>query len=115
MQPTRDDARQRLRDDPTRRLYAELYCFFLTFVFHDGNNHTRKAFTIAIVGVWAAIELGAAFGYATVPDQFFFLRVVVGVILGKMWEIEVNNFAGVEFGYGDDSNDSSNGGDNGGD
>ena len=101
MHPTPRDARRSFRDAPLRRLYCEVYCLALTLVFHPNNNHGRKAATIVIVGVWAAIEVGAAFGVATLPEQFFFLRLVVGVLIGRMWGIEINNFAGVEFAYGD--------------
>ena len=97
MQPTPRDARQSFRDAPLRRLYCEAYCLVLTFVFHASNNHGRKLATIAVVGVWAAIEVGAAYGVATLPEQFLLLRLVVGVVVGRMWGIEVNNFAGVKF------------------
>lgn len=99
MQCTPDDARRSFADAPIKRTWAELYCFWLTFVFHADNDDGRKAATLLVVVAWAGIEAGAAFGYATLPDQFFFLRVVVGVLIGRMWGIEINNFAGVEFGY----------------
>lgn len=97
MRPTPQDCRR--SPSSWRRLYAEVYCLGLTLVFHPNNSHGRKAGTILVVGVWAAIEVGAAFGYATLPNQFYFLRLVVGVLIGRMWGIEINNFAGVEFGY----------------
>ena len=105
MQPTPSDARRRFRDAPLRRVYCEVYCLLLTLVFHEGNNHGRKALTIVVVGVWAALEVGAAYGYADLPNQFLFLRLVVGVLVGRMWGIEINNFAGVEFRYGGDDGD----------
>jgi hypothetical protein len=111
MQATPEDARRSFTDAPLRRAWAEVYCFVLTFVFHDGNNDGRKAGTIVIVGVWAMIEVGAAFGYASLPDQFFFLRIVVGVLIGRMWGIEINNFAGVEFAYASDGGNDSEGDD----
>jgi len=105
MQPTPRDARRSFRDAPLRRAYAELYSLRLTFVFHDGNSNGRKAATILVVGVWAALELGAAYGVASLPKQFLFLRLVVGVLIGRMWGIEINNFAGVEFTHQDDGDD----------
>jgi hypothetical protein len=108
MQPTPRDARQSFFDAPLRRAYVELYCLALTFIFHAGNNHGRKALTILVVGVWAALEVGAAYGVADLPEQFFFLRLLVGVLIGRMWGIEFNNLAGVEFTYSDE-------GDNNGD
>jgi hypothetical protein len=95
---------RRFRDDPIGRTKAEVWTFLLTFVFHDDNNDGRKLATILLVVVWALIEVGAAFGYAQLPEQFFFLRVVVGIMIGRMWGIEINNFAGLEFDYsrGDD-------------
>jgi hypothetical protein len=103
MQPTPRDARRSFIDAPLRRAYCEVYCLALTLVFHDDNHDGRKALTILVVGVWALLEVGAAFGYASLPDQFYLLRVVVGVLIGRMWGIEINNFAGVEFTYGNDS------------
>lgn len=111
VQPTPSDARRSLLDAPLRRLYAELYCLWLTLVFHDGNHHGRKALTILIVGVWALLEVGAAFGYAHLPEQFYMLRLGVGILVGRMWGIELNNFAGVEFTY--NGNRSDDGGEDG--
>jgi len=105
MAPHPTDCRRRWTAAPHRRAYAELYCLALAFVFHEGNNHGRKLVTIVVVAVWAAIEVGAAFGYATVPDQFLLFRVVVGVLIGRMWGIEINNFAGVEFSHSEDDGD----------
>lgn len=104
---TRDDALAPLLSEPFRRLKAELYCLFLTLVPHANNHDGRKAMTILVVGVWAILEVGSAFNLATLPDQFFMLRVVVGVIVGRMWGIEINNFAGVEFSHrgGEDDGD----------
>ncbi len=111
----RDDVRRSFRESPLRRLLAEGYTFWLVFRPHDENHDGRKAITILVVGVWAIMEVGSAFGAATLPDQFFFIRLVVGVLIGRMWGIEINNFAGVEFAY-DHSDDSSNPSDsNGGD
>lgn len=93
----RRDAKRPFLEAPIRRAYCELYCFVLTFVFHQNNHDGRKFVTLVVVGVWAALEVGSAFGVATLPDQFFFIRVVVGVLIGRMWGIEINNFAGVEF------------------
>lgn len=107
MQPTPRDARRSFLDAPVRRLYCEVYCLALTLIFHDGNHDGRKALTILVVGVWALLEVGAAFGAATLPNQFFFLRLVVGVLIGRMWGIELNNFAGVEFAYDDGSENDS--------
>jgi len=104
--PTPKDARRPWHRQPLRRAYAELYCLLLTVVFHDGNNHGRKALTILLVVAWAAIEVGAAYGLATLPDQFFVLRLVVGLVIGRMWGIEMNNLAGVEFSYSDAEDDS---------
>lgn len=102
MQPTPDDARRSVTEAPLRRLVCEAYCLYLTFRPHDGNHDGRKAATLVVVGVWAAVEVGAAFGHASLPEQFILLRVVVGVLIGRMWGIEINNFAGVEFTHTDD-------------
>jgi len=101
--------------NPGSRLRAELYTLWLTFRPHKDNHDGRKAITILVVGVWAVMEVGSAFNYATLPDQFFFIRVVVGVLIGRMWGIEINNFAGLEFDYTDSDNTGDmNGGDDDG-
>lgn len=105
MHVRREDIRRSFTDAPVRRAVAELYCLWLTFVPHPNNNDARKAGTLLLIGVWAAIEVGAAFDVAALPEQFFFLRVIVGVLIGRMWGIEINNFAGVEFHYQEDSDD----------
>jgi hypothetical protein len=102
MQAHPSDVHRSFVDAPWRRLRAELYCLWLSFRPHPDNHNGRKAATLTVIGVWAAVEVGAAFGVAALPDQFFFLRVVVGVLIGRMWGIEINNFAGVEFVYTDD-------------
>jgi len=84
---------------------AEIYCLFLTFVFHPDNDDVRKFGTLVVVGVWALLEVGSAFGYATLPDQFFYIRVFVGILIGRVWGIEFNNFAGLEFSYVDRGGD----------
>lgn len=85
----------RFRDDISRRLYVELYCFYLIFRFHDHNNHLRKAVTIMVVFVWAVLEIGLAFELARVPEPLSWLRLFVGLLLARMWNIELNNFAQV--------------------
>lgn len=114
MSVRKEDAKRSFLESPMRRAYCEVYCLALTFVFHDNNNDGRKLVTVVVVGVWAALEVGSAFGYAELPDQFFFIRVVVGVLIGRMWGIEINNFAGVEFVHTSDS-DGENGGESNGD
>ena len=93
MTPSPEDARAHPRDDPVARLKAEAYTFARVFVFHDDNNHIRKAVTLLAVAVWVALEVGSAYGLATLPDGFWYLRLFVGILLGRMWNIEVNSFA----------------------
>jgi len=104
MQVRPRDIRRSFSDAPRRRIVAELYCLLLTFVFHPDNDDVRKFGTLVVVGVWAVVEVGAAFGYATLPDQFFYLRVFVGILIGRVWGIEINNFAGLEFSYSEEGN-----------
>lgn len=94
-----DDVHASFSERPLDRVRAELVCLSLAFRPHANNSHARKAGTILVVGVWAALELGAAFGVAMLPEQFTFIRLFVGVLIGRMWGIEINNFAGVEFSY----------------
>lgn len=98
----RDDARKRWVDDPLRRGIAELYVFLLIFIPHRYNNNARKYLTLLLFSTWAAIEIGTAFHLATVPSQFSLIRGLVLILLGRMWGLELNNFAGVE--YSNESN-----------
>lgn len=101
----RRDVRRSFRVSPVRRAVAELYCLLRTFTTTEDNHDSRKYATVLVVAAWATIEVGAAFRVANLPDQFLFLRLVVGVIVGRMWGIEVNNFAGVEFRYDEEGTD----------
>jgi len=94
---SRDDARKGLFTNPKRRLTAELYCFLLIFVPHTYNDNSRKYLTLILFFAWALIEVGAAFGVAMIRNQFIYIRGLVLVLLGRMWGLELNNFAGVEF------------------
>jgi len=94
---SRDDARKGLFTNPKRRLTAELYCFLLIFVPHTYNDNSRKYLTLILFLAWGLIEVGAAFGVAMIPNQFVYIRGLVLVLLGRMWGLELNNFAGVEF------------------
>ena len=96
------DVQRPWRDAPFRRLVAELYCLSLVFRFHRDNDHTRKAATLVVVVVWGAIEVGAAYGVATLPSEVWYLRLAVGILVGRMWGIQVNNVAGVGLSYGGD-------------
>lgn len=90
----------RFRDAPAERVLIELYCLRRAIMPHAENNITRTGATLVIVLAWGAIEVGAAFGHADLPSQFFALRLVVGLVIGRMWGIEINNVAGVEIDYG---------------
>jgi len=96
------DVQRPWRDAPLRRLVAELYCLSLVFRFHTDNNDGRKAATLLVVLAWAAIEVGAAYGVATLPNEVWYLRIAVGILIGRMWEIQINNVAGVGLSYGGD-------------
>lgn len=113
MQVDAEDIHRSFGDAPGRRVYAEAVCLWRTFVFHAENHDGRKLATLVVVGVWALLEVGAAFGVAELPEQFTFLRLFVGVLIGRMWGIEINNFAGVEFDYssGGGTDDGDGGGD----
>jgi hypothetical protein len=75
------------------RVRVELYCFLLIFRFHDNNNHLRKAVTIMVVLVWAVLEISIALNLGSVPDSLSWLRLFVGLLLARMWNIELNSFA----------------------
>jgi len=101
----RADTQHSWLDCPYKRLKAEVFCFLLVWFPHKDNNNTRKILTLLVFLSWGAIEIGAAFGYATLPNQFVLVRGVVLVLLGRMWGLEINNFAGVEFIGQDDENE----------
>lgn len=113
MAVSRDDARTSFWEHPLRRTAAEALCFALIWIPIDGNSHERKAATIMVVAVWGALEVGAAYGAADLPNQFFYIRVFIGILIGRMWGIQFNNFAGVEFAYSDDGRNGSDGGGDG--
>ena len=83
----------RFRENFWHRVRVELYCFFLIFRFHDNNNHLRKAVTIMVVIVWAVLEISIALNLGSVPDSLSWLRLFVGLLLARMWNIELNSFA----------------------
>jgi len=92
-----DDARTSFTESPRRRISAELRCFLLVFWMYETNNDSRKAVTILAVAVYALLELGAAFGYANLPAEFFYMRLFIGILIGRMWGIQFNNVAGLSF------------------
>ena len=94
---SREDARYSWFENPQKRLKAELFCFLLIFVPHPYNNNLRKGLTVVLFIVWSIIEIGAFFGLGAIPDQFVFVRGLVLILLGRMWGLELKNFAGVEF------------------
>lgn len=108
MQVDPEDVRRGFADAPRRRAKAEALALCRTLFFHEENNNIRKGATIAIVGVWAVIEAGAAFDLATPPEQFFYLRLFVGLLVGRMWGIEINNIAGIELSYQEDRDEGKN-------
>lgn len=104
--PDPRDARTPFSDSPGRRLKAEAYTFLLTFLFHDNNNHLRKALTILLFGVWAILYTANSLDSVavTLPDSFEFLTLFVGIVIARMWNIEFNNFAQLP-GMGDSGGD----------
>lgn len=101
----RDHCRTRFRCQPFKRLTGEAYCLSRVFVPYNGNDNTRKYATLAIVVTWATLELLSALGHATLPDGFYLLRLFVGILIGRMWGIQFNNIAGMEFSYDDGEDD----------
>jgi len=99
------DVKRPWGESPIRRLLAELYCLSLVFRFHTDNNDGRKAATLLVVLAWAAIEVGAAYGVATLPNEVWYLRIAVGILIGRMWEIQINNVAGVGLSYNNSDGD----------
>jgi len=98
--PDADDLTTAPSESLSERLYAELYCLGLAFVFHDGNNHVRKALTLLLFLVWGAVTVGLSFeSVGTVQPPFYpVMTGIVFLIIGRMWNIEVNNFAGLRLG-----------------
>ena len=102
----RDHCRTDFRCAPHRRLIGEAVCFGLIFVPYNGNNNTRKFVTAILTVAAALIIVGDAFGIADPPNYFLYLLLFVGVIVGRMWGIQFNNIAGVEFSYDTQDTDS---------
>lgn len=84
----------RFHDAFARRCRIEAVALYLTFRFHDGNNHIRKALTLMLVTVWGIVTIGLTFeGIQTVEPPFYgILTAIVFLIVGRMWDIEVENF-----------------------
>jgi len=76
----------------------------LVWIPHEYNNLTRKVATLILFGGWILIEVGAAFGFAMLPNHFIYIRGFVLILLGRMWGLELNNFAGVEVTQSEDYN-----------
>jgi hypothetical protein len=108
-----EDTRESFRDAPLTRLRAELYCLGLVFWFWDGNNHARKAATIVLVSTWGVVTVGLTFDSLSTakPPFYIVLTGIVFLIIGRMWDIQINNFAGVEL--NNDSGSDSEGDDGG--
>lgn len=106
--PDPTDVRASFSDAPIRRIYAECYTLGLTFIFHERNNHLRKALTMLVAVVWAVLEVANALDAigVTLPPLFEFFRLFVMILIGRMWNIEINSFAELI-----DSGDGSEGGD----
>jgi len=97
MDVQRDDARQSWLSHPRRRAKAEVLALLLIFVPHKYNSRYQKLFTLMVFSAWFTIEIGAAFEYAHIPDQFALIRGIVLILIGRMWGLELNNLAGIEF------------------
>lgn len=99
--PSQQACRRPISDH--RRLLAELYCLLLVFVPHRYNNTTRKLATLVIVITWATLELinaapGLVTGEVHLPNQFYLLRLFVGILIGRMWGIQFNSIADYQMG-----------------
>lgn len=55
---------------------------------HGGNDNGRKLATLGLFLIWGILTIGmAGFGWKT-PEMYTPLTLLLGIILGKMWEIE---------------------------
>lgn len=101
--PHPTDLQRPIARAPIARLWAELYCLGLTFVFHGGNNHIRKAVTLLLFAVWGGITVGLSFESVSVvqPPFYSVITGLVFLIIGRMWDIEVDNFATMPTGQDD--------------
>lgn len=78
-----------------RRILAEIYCLGLVFRFHHRNNHLRKAVTFAFVFVWLGITAALTFEQvpSVQPPFYHAFTALVFLIVGRMWDIEVQSLA----------------------
>lgn len=90
----RHDAIPPFHERPRERCRLEAHAFYRVFRFHDNNNHVRKAVTLMVVAVWGILEITIATDMAMVPDSLTWLRLFVGLLLARMWDIELNSFTG---------------------
>lgn len=90
-----------------RRLAAEAYCLLLVFIPHHYNNTTRKLVTVIIVSAWALLEVvnaapGLVPGDVMLPEGFAYIRIFIGVLVGRMWGIQFNSIADYSINSEDD-------------
>lgn len=103
----RHDHLPTFHERPRERCRLEAVAFYRVFRFHDDNNHVRKAVTLMVVTVWGILEIinaapGLVAGEVMLPSEFAWLRLFVGLLLARMWDIELTNFTDATL-RGDDS------------
>lgn len=83
--------------NPSRRARIEAHGLARCFYPHKDNNSTRKYSTLALFALWATITAGIAFGYAESTQVYMIMTMVVWLILGRMWNIEVGRLMPMEW------------------
>lgn len=71
---------------------------------HQDNNNTAKLVGIILILVWAAVQLGLSFDILAVskPPFFDLYTAVVFLLVGRMWNIEVDRLLPVDFTHDDE-------------
>jgi hypothetical protein len=94
---------------PKLRLALEALAIRRTFVPYDGNNDARKILTTILGVTWMILTIGYASGrFGADPSLVFYgpLSALIGLLVGRMWGLEVQGLAGpLQIGTGGDDDD----------
>lgn len=73
---------------------TEAQAFVNTFRPISGNNDLRKYVTLAMVGLWVSVAFLSSLGLAVEPPWFDKLGYFIALLLGRMWQLEVQSLEG---------------------
>lgn len=72
----------------------ELKAIGCCFRFTPHNSPTQKILLWVVVGIWAVITVGIAFGHATPTTEYSAITAVVWALFGRVWGAEATALGG---------------------